>query len=49
MFLSSVCSGVCLFVGFYASDLDSSAASIKQINHIKSMFVSMLQEILNLV
>ena len=44
MFLSSTCSGVWLFVGFFVGDSDGSTASIKQKSHFKSLFISMLHQ-----
>ena len=37
-----------LFVGFRVSDSDGKSISIRQINHIKSLFVNMLHQICNL-
>ena len=37
-----------LFIGFCVDDSNRSAASIKQKNHIKSLFVSMLHQTYNL-
>ena len=52
MFLSLTCCSVWLFVSLFVGccvgDSDSSAALIKQRSHIKSMFVSMLHQTLNL-
>ena len=41
IFLSSICYDVGLFVSFYIGDSNNSAASIKQISHIKSIFITM--------
>ena len=48
MFLSSTCYNLCLFVGFCMSDSNSNVVSIRQISHIKSLFISMLLQIWNL-
>ena len=49
MFLSPTCCGVWLFVGFCVGDSDGSIASIRQRSHFKSLFVSMLYQIWNLM
>ena len=38
-----------LFVGFCVGDLNEKVVSIRQINHIKSLFINMLHEISNLI
>ena len=49
IFLSSICYDVLFFVGFYVNDLNSSAISIKQKSHIKSLIVSVFHHTLNLM
>ena len=48
MFLSSTYCGVWLFVGFSVSDSNNNVVSIRQRSHIKSLFISVFHQTLNL-
>ena len=43
------CVMVVLFIGFYVGDSDDKVISIKQKSHIKSLFVSMLHQMFNIL